>query len=258
MTADLMRRMDFFGKMLNANLCSRSTLAVAFMLLYRHLNSRTGRCDPSLPTLANETGLTPRAVQKAIAELRNSGWWRIAKGVGRGNTNSYAPCLEKANTGSPITTRKGEQPFTLTAPENTNNRVRKHERLFVRTSKNQESDSYARTYDAHRPAARSLGCNRQVDAPDGANADFEDFWDIYPHRGEFSDPKKPARAKFEAAVKRGIDPATIIAGAERYREHVEQEGTKPRFRPQAKTWLDEERWGQPYKPEVPQLQVGMN
>jgi len=52
----------------------------------------------------------------------------------------------------------------------------------------------------------------RIEAKDGANSDFEIFWRIYPHRGSFPDPKKPARLKFEA-VKRDVDPAAIITGA---------------------------------------------
>jgi hypothetical protein len=113
----------------------------------------------------------------------------------------------------------------------------------------------------HRPAARSTRAHArecQTGGEDGANSKFDAFWQIYPHRGRFSDPKKPAQRKFEAAIKRGIDPAAIIAGAERYRAHVEQEGIEPRFVAQAATWLHQERWAQFHEPEAPRLKVGMN
>jgi hypothetical protein len=257
----LIMRLDFFGEMLKANIFTGSALAVAFTLLYRHINSRTGQCDPSIPVLADETSLTARGVQKAIAELRKSGWWKIGQGIGRGHTNSYAPCLQKANAPSPIGAGKGEPQFVLSARENTNGTVRKHEPQFTRTSKNQESKTLSIDAHAHRPAARSArarACEHQTEIEDGASSEFETFWLIYPHRGEFSDPKKPARAKFEAAVKGGVDPAAIIAGAERYRAHVEQQGTEARYRPQAQTWLNQERWAQRHEPEPPRLRVGMN
>jgi hypothetical protein len=258
---DLMQRMEFFAMMLKVNTFSGSALAVAFLLLYRHLNGRTGRCNPSIPVLANETGLTSRGVQKAVAELRNSGWWQVTQGVGRGHTNSYAPCLKKANAGSLISSGKGEPQLTLSVPENTNNKVKKHEPQFARTSKNQESDSHTVNAHACGPtthAARSRARIPWVEGQGAASGEFDIFWQIYPHRGSFSDPKQPAWLKFEAAIKRGVDPAVIIAGAKRYRAHVEQEGTEPRFRPQAKTWLNEERWAQLHKPEPPRLRVGMN
>jgi uncharacterized protein YdaU (DUF1376 family) len=72
--------------------------------------------------------------------------------------------------------------------------------------------------------------------------DFERFWEAYPHRGGFADPKKPASAKFAIRVKGGADPEDIIAGAERYAEHVLGQDLDPRYIPQAVKWLNDQRW----------------
>jgi hypothetical protein len=106
---------------------------------------------------------------------------------------------------------------------------------------------------------RSARAHAREVAKAGANSDFDTFWRIYPHRGEFPDPKKPARLKFAAAAKRGVDPAEIIAGAERYRASIEANGTEGRFVAQAVTWLNQERWND-YReaPEPRRLRVGMN
>ena len=51
---------------------------------------------------------------------------------------------------------------------------------------------------SHRPVVRSVRSRgREPEMADGACSKFDLFWGIYPHRGEFSDPKKPARAKFD-------------------------------------------------------------
>jgi hypothetical protein len=71
---------------------------------------------------------------------------------------------------------------------------------------------------------------------------FELFWRAYPTRGRHSNPKKPARAKFEAAVRRGADPTAIIRGAQAYADHVRRDGVGPRYVAQAATWLNQERW----------------
>jgi hypothetical protein len=47
-TMPLMARLDFFAEMVSAKIFTRTALAVAYTLLYRHLNGRTGRCDPSM------------------------------------------------------------------------------------------------------------------------------------------------------------------------------------------------------------------
>ncbi len=73
---------------------------------------------------------------------------------------------------------------------------------------------------------------------------FEVFWKTFPTRRNHSNPKKPARAKFEAALKRGVSAADIIRGAGNYAAYVEREGTDPKFVAQAQTWLSQERWTQ--------------
>jgi predicted transposase YbfD/YdcC len=73
---------------------------------------------------------------------------------------------------------------------------------------------------------------------------FDEFWRTYPSRRSHSNPKKPARAKFDAALKRGATAAEIIRGAQNYAAYVERESTDPKYVAQAKTWLNEERWTQ--------------
>ncbi len=77
-----------------------------------------------------------------------------------------------------------------------------------------------------------------------ADQQFEEFWRAYPSRRPHSNPKKPARAKFEAAVKRGVAPVDIIRAAQNYASYVEREGTDPKYVAQALTWLNQERWTQ--------------
>lgn len=77
---------------------------------------------------------------------------------------------------------------------------------------------------------------------------FEEFWKAYPHRGEASDPKKPAREKFDRAVKRGVDPNAIIGSAKRFAEIERKAGRAGTDKcAQAVTWLNQERWSD-YEP----------
>ncbi len=77
---------------------------------------------------------------------------------------------------------------------------------------------------------------------------FDGFWRIYPSRRPHSNPKKPARQKFEAALKHGVPASDIIRGAENYAVYVEQETTDPRYIAQAVTWLNQERWADYQEP----------
>lgn len=91
--------------------------------------------------------------------------------------------------------------------------------------------------------------SRRVAKATPPNPAFDEFWKAYPARkGE--NPKAPARKLFEAAVKQGVDPQTIIAGiraaAARHRDKI---GTE--FIPQAETWLRQRRWEE-YAEAAPQ------
>jgi hypothetical protein len=71
---------------------------------------------------------------------------------------------------------------------------------------------------------------------------FSRFWSVYPKR-EGSNPKKPAKSKFEKLVRDGADPEAITAGARRYADELAaQNKIHTIYVAQAITWLNQERW----------------
>jgi hypothetical protein len=96
-------------------------------------------------------------------------------------------------------------------------------------------------------------------ASDGEIADpFETFWRVYPSRKPHDNPKKPARLKFEAALRRGVDPFSMIQGAENYAGYTRAHIRSPEFIKTAEVWLNKECWieyQQPLEPEP--LRAGM-
>jgi Helix-turn-helix domain len=221
--APLMARLDFFAEMVKANTFTRSALAVAFCLLYRHLNGSTCRCDPSIAVLAQETGLTTRSVKSAINELRERGWWRVsregAKAVG-GRTNAYAPLFEVVKHASPLSRESGE--------------AQRH-KVVKRASPGTSKEPVRRLF-------RSILSIQRADSRTNSVEQFERFWRSYPSRAPYPNPKKPARQKFHAVIRRGVDPDDIVRGVEAYSAAVQATGTDPRFVAQAVTWLNQERW----------------
>lgn len=87
------------------------------------------------------------------------------------------------------------------------------------------------------------------------NEVFEEFWKNYPKR-DGSNPKHPAAQKFTAVLKSGVDAQIIIAAARSYRaECNEKKITGTPLVAQAKTWLNQQRWGDytdPAKPKEPE------
>jgi hypothetical protein len=89
--------MEFFDAMVSAGCFSPTDIKIAWVLLYRHMNAKTGRCDPSVPTIAEETLLSDSTVQRALRKFEYSGWFAIGIGsrCNGGHTNAYKPNFEK-------------------------------------------------------------------------------------------------------------------------------------------------------------------
>ena len=112
------------------------------------------------------------------------------------------------------------------------------------------------TEQSHRTESQ----NRLRGAPyadnDSAVAWFEHFWRAYPDRGPHPNPKKPAREKFLAAIKKGVDPAVIICSAEAYTAYAASITDRSKVA-QAVTWLVQERYGDEVAPARPATRAGM-
>jgi hypothetical protein len=69
----------------------RTALATLYALLFDFLNHRTGRCDPSLDTIAAKAGCCRRAVVNALARLRDLGLiaWQRRCEEDRDNTGRF-------------------------------------------------------------------------------------------------------------------------------------------------------------------------
>jgi len=83
---------------------------------------------------------------------------------------------------------------------------------------------------------------RPVAKAPASSSRFDEFWKEYPKR-EGDNPRKPAEKKFNALVKTGVDPETIIAGARQASAAARARGDYgTRFVPQAIKWLNDQRF----------------
>ena len=75
-----------------------------------------------------------------------------------------------------------------------------------------------------------------------ASSKFDEFWREYPKR-DGENPRKPAEKKFNALVKTGVDPDSIIAGARQSSADARARGAYgTKFIPQAIKWLNDQRF----------------
>ncbi len=174
--------------------------------------NRSGRCWPATTTLAKDLRMSTRMVRRCLRNLEDCGFLHTEHQ--KGQRSVYTVARGGADPGHPGSgvprTYSDTTPDTQVPPNGVTNGVneRKHTDASV-------SDQQFRT-----------------------------FWRAYPSRRPHSNPKKPARAKFETALKHGAAAADIIRGAEHYAAYIEREHTNPKYVAQAKTWLNEERWAQ--------------
>jgi hypothetical protein len=195
-----------------------------------HLNVKSGRCDPSIETVARGAAVRPRAVQTAFAKAQTLGYLIRHEGGGRGRTTGYTLVLKEGYT--PSDTLHGDAAFTET--------------LHGQTL-NGGAQKGARPRHKPRTAVHPNTENKKNIAD---NDDFGRWYAIYPkHRA-----RGKARKAFERIIRSG--KATVdelIAGATRY--VAERQGQEQRFTKDPATWLNGECWADEPLPQFEQART---
>jgi hypothetical protein len=244
MAANLTQRMKLFGEIARHGDCSGGALRVAFALLYRFYNGDTGRCDPGQTRLAQETGLSMRHVKRAIDELEAGRWFDVQRGAGTptryGQTTVYAPKFGDRDEIQGVT---GLSPVADLARDDESVTPQSSQGVTSLTGVRDvtgDMDGRQGVTDLSPRTSKRTSNRLSAVFKDTAGL-FESFWQIYPRR-DGGNPKKPAREKFAAAVRRGADASAIVRGAENYAAEIRRNGTAARYVAQAVTWLNQERW----------------
>jgi hypothetical protein len=68
---------------------------------------------------------------------------------------------------------------------------------------------------------------------------FDEFWNVYPHRGGAKKGRKPAEAKYASAVRAGVSEQEIIDGAKRAKM---DRRVRSGFARDPTTWLNQAGW----------------
>lgn len=107
-----------------------------------------------------------------------------------------------------------------------------------KTTRQSPSDSSAAAEQAPLPL---FGDKDRKPEPDL----FEEFWRAYPHRGGVKRGKKEARAKWDLAIKKKIDPKIMVDGAVLFQQDRKAiEG----FAPDPSRWISKELWDDEIEP----------
>lgn len=217
------------------------------------VNSRSGRCDPSVPAIAERACMTVRGARQVIRRLEVRGWITVETGGGRADCNSYQINAERGSgffgeypeRSSPFPDEKPGTEFHETrnvVPENPEPRSENPERGSpepVRTKK--------RTEEGNPPRVRVDGAAQPPAADDAvlsdaAMASFRALFDRWPKRIGEAD----ARGAFAEALSAGADLRAIAVGAaayvaDRYRDRRGPAAIIQFTTPLAR-WLRERGW----------------
>lgn len=185
-------------------------------MLYLAINSRLGRggSRSDQQTLADDCGMSVRAVQRAQAELTALGVLEVTETKrqdGRRGCNRYRLLIDQT----------GQEPAaTQAAP------LRQGGVARDATQAEQEVD----LQELEVPTGTSASAPARDD-------DFEDFWRRYPRHAGSS--KADARKAYGRAIGK-VGKTKVLAGTERFRDDPNL--PEERFIPHASTWLNQERW----------------
>ncbi|PWK66936.1 helix-turn-helix domain-containing protein [Aminobacter sp. AP02] len=225
---------------------------LVFFRLLAHMNTKTGRCDPSYQTLAGGTSITRRGVIDMVKVLENDGLLTVERSSGGAPGSGYSvnrylihlPRRSEENGTGEVNsvhhgsvenfTRGSEEYGTPPSEENSVGGVKKSALKYGNRTREGEYRKL-NTGNEHSPRERGFGRGSIEEGPD-IDGSFPVFWKHYPRR--VNEPK--ARAAYVLAIRSGADPDVILQGCMRYA--ADRSGQEARFTAHAATWLANRRW----------------
>ena len=206
--------------------------------------NRSSRCWPATTTLAKDIRISTRMVRRCLRNLEDCGFLHTEHQ--KGQRSVYTVARGGADPGHPGS--GVPRTYSDTTPDT---QVPGLDVDPGHPGSGGADTQVPGTPDTQVPPKDTIkDTTEHTDGVSAAPVEFDTFWQLYPSRRPHSNPKKPALAKFEAAVKNGTPPANIIRGAENYAAYIRQEHTEPKYVAQAQTWLSQERWTE-YQTEIP-------
>jgi Helix-turn-helix domain len=193
---------------------------IVLIRLALHLNLKTGRCNPSVQTLATGACVAERTVQTALSSAETLGIIERAVGGGRTRTTSYTLVVRPK-------TVHGDAPF----PEQT-----LHGAAPFRMEKVHPSVG-AGAREGGKPCTAVHPNNKNKENTDSVlEKEFNRWYSIYPRPRT----RRAALKAYKQARARGATAETLLDGAKRYA--AERADQDLRFTKYPATWLNGDCW----------------
>lgn len=211
------------------------------LIVSTYINRQTREAWMSVETVARRAHYSHRTTQRALSALVSHGFLDRQAQSGRGHTNIYRPQLptpEKVTTVTPFEPEK----VTDVTPFDEAERVTTvsplpPERVTNATVKGDKSVTQ-NTLKNNLKEMNPLNGAREKDdwRAKGEEEGFAKFWSVYPRQ----EGRDLAQRAFNSAVRSGVSPAILIAGAQRYA--AAQRGQEQRYIAMPSNWLRNRRW----------------
>jgi hypothetical protein len=214
-------------------------------ILLRH-GSDPANCYPSHRRIADLTGKSKRTIPAIIGRLADAGWIEILpRTTDSGDSDSngyriYAAPRQVEPEGGSLT--RGVYASERRPPTREN--VGGYTRERAPKESNGEREPQNERNDPPTPAREQLtlvGASRPLaslaDRRPNVSHDlaWQAFWDAYPRKVG----KQAARRSWDRAIRAGVDPAEIVAGARRYAADPNRD---PQYTKHPQGWLTDGRW----------------
>lgn len=205
-----------------------------------------GRAYPGMGMIAGAAGIRREDVPRAIASLERVGLLRRERAPGGRTTTMYVILLDGGVSAAERTESVRTTADRMSAIQQTPVSAPQHTERPQGSVRGVRNTADQTEYNKPKNISSSRKRSDTHVSQATANDDFETFWRTFPSRGGQSNPKKPAREKFDALVKDGAEPGRLILAAANYRAAMLKSGKfGSEFVMQATTFLGRDRrWEQ--------------
>lgn len=206
----------------------KKTTKLVLLTLGTRMDPDGSSCFPSTRTLADDTGLSRRTVEKHLREAASQDWIdRRERGRDkntRWRSYQYLPRTPTLEKEIPQALGEGASQSRGDLGESDDETLGKELPLTSSSTSSErngghpgEEDSPSSEYPPPSDLPKDdSGCYRYP-------ASFERIWDAYPSR-DGPNPKKAGYRKVRALVRNGIEPGKLLAATEAYASRLEREG----------------------------------
>ena len=202
------------------------------MMLAQYCNNNGDSCYPKTSTMAQLMGLDEKTIRRNIIKLEKLGLVEVNRKSGIGNEYRILTKELSAGSGQKVLTSRGRK---------------SQPKKEGRGRKSAGSGRKVRRVGAESPTPTCYS-NKPINKPINksiSNSELEKLFDEFYSAYRRKVGRKGALQKYKVALKQ-VTHETIMAGLERYNQHIDATNKEMRFIKHPSTWLNQGCWDDEY------------